>query len=114
MLLNRFTITVASIIMLSGCVEMEVAPGKKSHFRNAPVNEKSRAGIVSYSQEALDEEDERQEAYDEMAESCHGPYQILKEEVKNESGDFIALGKDNDYLMNTGDSRVYISFRCLR
>lgn len=113
MSISRFSIILTGVLLFSGCAEMEVTPGKESHLRNAPVNEKSRAGIVSYSQEALDEEGERQEAYDAMAESCHGPYQILKEEVKDESEDFIALGKKGDYLMSTGDSRVYITFRCL-
>ena len=98
-------------LILSGCAEMEVAPGQQYHFNNAPVNESSRAGIVSYSKEAIDEKDERQEAYDEMAKSCHGAYKILKEEVKKGNGDYL---NDRELVIGLDDTRVYITFACVR
>ena len=97
-------------LILSGCAEMEVSPGKSSHLKNAPVNESSRADIVSYSKEALDEEDERQEAYDEMAKSCHGAYKILKEEVKKGNGDYL---NDKELVIGLDDTSVYITFKCV-
>lgn len=106
------TIMIAGIAMiLSGCAEMEVSPGKQSHLKNAPVNESNRAGIVSYSKEAIDEDAERQEAYDEMAKSCHGAYKILKEEVKKGNGDY--LGDKGELAMGMNEDRVYIHFACV-
>ena len=99
------------VLLLSGCAELEVSPGKQNEFKNAPVNEGSRAGIVSYSKEAFDQDDERQEAYDEMAKSCHGAYTILKEEVKKGNGDYL---NDKDVLIGLDDTRVYITFKCIR
>lgn len=101
----------AVALVLSGCAEMEVSPGKQSHLNNAPVNEASRAGIVSYSKEVIDEEAERQAAYDEMAKSCHGAYKILKEEVKKGNGDYL---NDRELVVGLDDTRVYITFVCVR
>ena len=106
------TMIIASIaLILSGCAELEVSPGRQSHFNNAPVNESSRAGIVSYSKEAIDEEAERQDAYDEMAKSCHGAYKILKEEVKKGNGDYL---DDKELVIGLDDTRVYITFKCVQ
>jgi len=106
-------ITMMALILwlLSGCAELEVSPGKKSNLYNAPVNEYSRAGIVSYSKEAIDEDDERQEAYNTMTESCHGSYRILKEELRRGNGDYLS---DNGKLnMGMDEDRVYITFVCV-
>ena len=107
----KIAITVALLLLVSGCAELEVSPGKKSNLKNAPLNETSRAGIVSYSKNAIDEDDERQEAYNTMAESCHGAYKILKEELKRGNGDYIS---DNGKLtMAMNEDRVYINFVCI-
>jgi len=111
MLKTKIIITVALALLVSGCANLEVSPGKKSNLKNAPVNETSRAGIVSYSKNAIDEDDERQEAYNTMAESCHGAYKILKEELRRGSGDY--LGDDGKIIMGTNEDRVYISFACV-
>lgn len=97
-------------LLVSGCAELEVSPGKHSNLKNAPINENSRAGIVSYSKEAIDEDDERQEAYDTMAKSCHGAYKILKEEVKRGNGDYL---DDKELIIGTSETRVYITFECV-
>jgi len=111
MLKTKIIITVALALLVSGCANLEVSPGKKSNLKNAPVNETSRAGIVSYSKNAIDEDDERQEAYNTMAESCHGAYKILKEELKRGNGDYIS---DNGKLtMAMNEDRVYINFVCI-
>jgi len=102
--------TVTLALLVSGCAELEVSPGKHSNFKNAPINEHSRAGIVSYSKEAIDEDDERQEAYDTMSESCHGAYKILSEELKRGNGDFMS---DKDYAFGLNDNRIYIRFKCM-
>ncbi len=109
MVKDKIAMIIIGIFVLSGCAEMEVSPGKQNHLNNAPVNESSRAGIVSYSKEALDEDAERQEAYNEMAKSCHGAYKILKEEVKKGNGDYLGNG---ELLMGLDDTRVYITFAC--
>ena len=101
---------ITGALILSGCAEMEVSPGKQNLLNNAPINESSRAGIVSYSKEVFDEDDERQEAYDEMAESCHGAYKILKEELKRGAGDYLT---DKDYVLGLDEDRVYIHFVCV-
>jgi hypothetical protein len=103
-------ITVTLALLISGCAELEVSPGKHSNLKNAPINEHSRAGIVSYSKDAIDEDDERQEAYDTMAESCHGAYKILKEELKRGNGDYLG---DKELIIGTNEARVYISFECV-
>ena len=108
---TKIIITVALALLVSGCAELEVSPGKRSNLKNAPVNETSRAGIVSYSKEAINEEDERQEAYNTMAESCHGKYKILKEELKRGAGDYLT---DKDYVWGLDEDRVYISFACVK
>ena len=110
MFIYKLTLMIAGALILSGCAEMEVSPGKQHHFNNAPVNESSRAGIVSYSKEAIDEDAERQEAYDEMAKSCHGAYKILKEEVKKGNGDYL---NDKGLVIGLDDTRVYITFACV-
>ena len=107
---TKIVITVALVLLVSGCAELEVSPGR-SNLLNAPVNETSRAGIVSYSKEAISEEDERQEAYNTMSESCHGAYKILKEEVKRGTGDYMT---DKDYVWGLDEDRVYISFACVK
>lgn len=111
MLKNRIITTVALVLLVSGCAELEVSPGKKSNLKNAPVNEKSRAGIVSYSKEAIDEDAERQEAYDAMTESCHGSYRILNEELKRGNGDYLSENAEVAFGMN--EDRVYIRFTCV-
>jgi len=98
-------------LLVSGCAELEVSPGKRSNLRNAPLNETTRAGIVSYSKEALDEKYERQEAYNTMAKSCHSQYEILKEEIKRGGDDY--LGDDGKYVMGLDEDRVYITFSCV-
>jgi hypothetical protein len=108
---TKIVIMVALALLISGCAELEVSPGKKSNLKNAPINETNRAGIVSYSKEAIDEEDERQEAYNAMSESCHGAYKILKEEVKRGAGDYMT---DKDYVWGLDEDRVYISFACVK
>ena len=107
---DKIAMIIVGIFMLSGCAEMEVSPGKQNHLNNAPVNESSRAGIVSYSKEALDEDDERQEAYDKMAKSCQGAYKILKEEVKKGNGNYL---NNEEFVMGLDDTRVYITFACV-
>jgi len=97
-------------LLVVGCATLEVSPGKHSNFKNAPINEGARAGIVSYSKEALIEEDERQEAYNTMAKSCNGAYKILKEEVKRGAGDYLT---DKNYVLGLDEDRVYITFRCV-
>jgi len=97
-------------LLVVGCTNLEVSPGKKSNLKNAPINESSRAGIVSYSKEAIDEDDERQDAYNTMAESCNGAYKILKEDVKRGAGDYIT---DKDYAFGLDEDRVYITFTCV-
>ena len=105
------TMIIASVALIfSGCAEVEVAPGKQSHLNNAPINESSRAGIVSYSKEAINEEEERQDAYNEMAKSCNGAYKILKEEVKKGNGDYL---DDKELVIGLDDTRVYITFKCI-
>jgi len=104
------TIMITGALILSGCAEMEVSPGKRNLLNNAPINESSRAGIVSYSKEVFDEDDERQEAYNTMAQSCHGAYKILKEEVKRGAGDYLT---DKDYVLGLDEDRVYIHFVCV-
>ena len=111
MFTHKLTPIIAGALILSGCAEMEVAPGQQHHLKNAPVNEASRAGIVSYSKEAFDEEAERQEAYDAMAKSCHGAYRILKEDVKKGDGDYI--NANGDFVVGIDDDRVYITFECV-
>ena len=111
MLKNKIIITIALVLLVSGCAEVEVSPGTRSNLLNAPVNETSRAGIVSYSKEAISEEDERQEAYNAMAESCHGAYKILNEEVKRGSGDYVI---DKNYAWGLDEDRVYNSFACVK
>ena len=111
MLKNKIIITVALVLLVSGCAELEVSPGKKSNLLNAPVNETNRAGIVSYSKEAIDENAERQEAYHTMAQSCHGAYMILNEELKRGSGDY--LGDNGKFIMGLDEDRVYIHFVCV-
>ena len=111
MLKTKIIITVALALLVSGCANLEVSPGKKSNLKNAPVNETSRAGIVSYSKNAIDEDDERQEAYNTMAESCHGAYKILKEELKRGNGDYI--GDNGKLAMAMNEDRVYIRFVCV-
>ena len=108
---TKIVITVALVLLVSGCAELEVSPGTRSNLLNAPVNETSRAGIVSYSKEAISEEDERQEAYNAIAESCHGAYKILNEEVKRGSGDYLT---NKDYAWGLDEDRVYISFACVK
>ena len=108
---TKIIITVALALLVLGCAQLEVSPGKSSNLKNAPVNEINRAGIVSYSKEAIDEEDERQEAYNTMAESCHGAYKILNEEVKRGAGDYLT---DKDYVWGLDEDRVYISFACVK
>jgi len=103
-------ITVTLELLISGCAELEVSPGKHSSLKNAPINEHSRAGIVSYSKDAIDEDDERQEAYNTMSESCHGAYKILSEDLKRGNGDFLT---DKDYALGLNDDRVYIRFECV-
>ena len=107
----KIAIATVATLILSGCAELEVAPGNLSHLKNAPVNESSRAGIVSYSKGAFDEEDERQNAYDEMAESCHGPYKIIKEGIKKGDGDYMNGDK---LVLGLDDDRVYITFKCVK
>ena len=97
-------------LLVVGCTNLEVSPGKKSNLKNAPINESSRAGIVSYSKEAIDEDDERQDAYNTMAESCNGAYKILKEDVKRGAGDYIT---DKNYAFGLDEDRVYITFKCV-
>lgn len=109
MLKNKIIIVVLALLV-SGCAELEVSPGKKSNLLNAPVNETSRAGIVSYGKESIDEDAERQEAYNIMAQSCHGAYKILKEEVKRGAGDYLT---DKDYVLGLDEDRVYIHFVCV-
>ena len=111
MLKTKIIITVALALLVSGCANLEVSPGKKSNLKNAPVNETSRAGIVSYSKNAIDEDDERQEAYNTMAESCQGSYKILNEELKRGNGDYI--GDNGKLTMAMNEDRVYISFVCV-
>jgi len=111
MLKNKIIITVALALLVSGCANLEVSPGKKSNLKNAPLNETSRAGIVSYSKNAIDEDDERQEAYNTMAESCQGSYKILNEELKRGNGDYI--GDKGDLAMGLNEDRVYIRFACV-
>ena len=111
MLKNKIIITVTFALLVMGCAELEVNPGQQNNLRNAPVNETSRAGIVSYSKNAIDEEDERQEAYNTMAESCHGSYRILNEELKRGNGDYIDDNGEVAFGMN--EDRVYISFACI-
>jgi len=106
----KIMITVILALLVSGCAELEVSPGKHSNLKNAPINENSRAGIVSYSKDAIDEDDERQEAYDTMAESCNGAYKILSEDLKRGNGDFLT---DKDYALGLSDDRVYIRFECV-
>ena len=98
-------------LLILGCVNLEVSPGKQSNLRNAPINELSRAGIVSYSKEVFIEENERQDAYDTMAESCNGAYRILNEEIKRGAGNYIT---DEDYVLGLDEDRVYISFICVK
>lgn len=106
------TITMVALALLaSGCAELEVAPGKRSNLRNAPINEATRAGIVSYSKEAMDEEDERQRAYNTMAKSCNGKYKILKEELRRGSSDYFSDG--GKFVMGMDEDRVYIHFTCV-
>ena len=109
---TKIMITVALVLLASGCAELEVSPGTRSNLLNAPVNETSRAGIVSYSKNAIDEDDERQEAYDTMAESCHGSYKILNEELKRGNGDYIDDNGEVAFGMN--EDRVYIRFACVK
>jgi len=98
------------VFLIVGCADLEVRPGKHSNLKNAPINESSRPGIVSYSKEAWQEEVERQEAYDTMSESCNGKYKILKEEVKRGAGDYLT---DKDYVLGLDKDRVYITFVCV-
>lgn len=107
---HKIMITVTLALLVSGCAELEVSPGKHSNLNNAPINENSRVGIVSYSKEVIDEDDERQEAYNTMAESCHGAYKILKEELKRGNGDYLG---DKELIIGTNDDRVYIHFMCV-
>ena len=106
----KVMITVSLVLLFLGCAELEVSPGKHSSLKNTPVNEDGRAGIVSYSKDVIDEDGERQEAYDTMAESCNGTYKILNEEIKRGNGDFLT---DKDYALGLNDDRVYISFVCV-
>ncbi len=108
---TKIIITVALALLVSGCAELEVSPGKRSNLKNAPVNETSRAGIVSYSKEAINEEDERQEAYNTMAQSCHGTYKILKEELRRGSSDY--LGDNGKFILGLDGDRIYIHFECV-
>ncbi len=111
MFIYKIMIIASIALLLFGCAELEVSPGRQSHLKNAPINESSRAGIVSYSKEAVDEDAERQDAYDEMAKSCHGSYKILKEEVKKGNGDYLG---DKELIIGLDDTRIYITFKCVK
>jgi len=108
---TKIMITVVLALLTSGCVELEVSPGKRSNLKNAPLNEANRAGIVSYSKEVIDDDEERQEAYTIMSESCRGSYKILKEELRRGSGDYLA--DNGKFILGLSGDRVYIYFACV-
>ena len=104
----KFLVAITAALVVSGCAQLEVSPGKHQNLNYAPINEASRSGIVSYSKDAIYKDGERAKAYETMAKSCNGPYKIIKEEIKRGNMDMVTEGVA---ILNL--NRVYIHFKCV-
>jgi hypothetical protein len=94
-----------------------VSPPGSLNPANAPDNEASRPGIVSYSNDGLGSlrEARRKNAYKQMAESCNGHYHIDAEGPQVSGGYVTTTPMGNGVISNSGETHAwYIQFSCLK
>ena len=77
-------LAVLTYFVLSGCaaqVKMMSMPGTESSSPYAPINEKTRGGLIRYLDEGGQEKREarREDAYKKMHDACGGKYRIESE-----------------------------------
>jgi len=111
MLLFKKSVFLCVSVFLCGCSASMVYNPSTSVSQYAPINEKSRPGMVKYLNEgaAFVRQARRDAAYKQMYDSCGGKYSIVSEGVRAEGG--VAVPMDTGVIY--ADSQyVYISFVC--
>lgn len=81
-----------AVLLVTGCHAKMISSAAPSTDPNAPVNEGSRLGLVSYKTDGAGfvREKRREHAYKQMHESCGGPYRIVSEGDQVEGGVVVA------------------------
>ena len=114
--MNRLLIALQAVlvtsILISCSATMVHSPGDSSQSQNAPINERSRGGVVKYLNAGADSviNARRESAYKQMYESCHGRYRIDAEGPREEGGVVMPIGT-GAYFGNF--QYWYIQFSCV-
>ncbi len=112
MTIIRILYTATIIAALSACAAQLVSPpGAESSTPYAPVNERSRGGVVKYLNEGADFviEKRRNDAYKKMYAACNGKYRIDAEGQKAEGG----VWASGNSVFSGSSQYWYIQFSCV-
>ena len=102
------------VAVLSACAaQMVSSPGAQSSSPYAPVNEKSRGGVIKYLNGGADSviEKRRNDAYKQMHTACNGKYRIDAEGQKEEGGVVTASGNSAFF---SPSQYWHIQFSCIQ
>jgi hypothetical protein len=107
-------VSVICVLVLVGCgAHMVSSPGATSRSPYAPVNEKSRGGIIKYSNRGLPSlrQARREDAYRQMYTACGGYYNIDAEGPRSEGGQVYGDGQGG--ITYSSYEYLYIQFSCV-
>lgn len=103
------------LLALNACGSAMVSTRGFSNSPNAPTNEASmKGGKVKYLAQGADSviRSRRENAYQKMHDTCHGPYKIVSESILNDSGAAVGLPGTPNMAVYGGDNWVHIDFAC--
>ena len=104
-----------SVLVTVGCsASMVSSPGQNtSASKFAPANENSRPGLIKYLNQGAASviSQRREDAYQQMYESCGGKYKIDSEGPRNEGGMAVPMAGGGTAWMES--EYWFISFSCL-
>ncbi|RYZ93035.1 MAG: hypothetical protein EOP06_02385 [Proteobacteria bacterium] len=110
----KFLIPLILGSLLTGCVATMVNhPGGVSSSPYAPVNEKSRGGVIKYLNQGADVviKERREDAYKQMYKACDGKYKLDAEGEKSDGGYVVKISDSSASWADT--SYWYIQFSCM-
>jgi len=114
MAIRNTVIELGYVMLLTSCAaQMVTKPGGASgSSKYAPVNERSRSGLVKYLNEGAESvrKKRREDAYKQMYEACGGDYRIDSEGPSVEGGVVAPIG--NSAMVITSQY-WYIQFSCV-
>jgi hypothetical protein len=102
------------LVLLTACAASMVSSAKPSDSPDAPINERTRTGVVKYLNDGAGfvKSKRREDAYKKMHESCGGPYRIVAEGPKEEGGVVVATSSETAALLES--HFWYIQYACVR